>query len=318
MKLIRLLCTVITLIVLSGCTGCISIPWITGNSSFNSIDTELVTPPPLTKTAVIVPLFGTVSEKWAIDAEKALQDPKNDLVVLWIESPGGSVTETLLLTHKLLAFQKKYNKPIYIYSERILASGAYWVAAAFNKIIVSPAGHVGSIGVYMIRADYSKFYEKEGIKYNIIASDSTKIMGHPATPMESWEHAYWQRSISTSHVRFMKHVWDYRGDKLIDAYKFRHLRDVTTRLDSLQVVSEFRMIANGSLYGANNAVLAGLADDIKYFDDFVKMLQADGFNVITEDGKRIDAFYPLTNADTIKKRAQQKAWDNLNAVHREK
>lgn len=308
MKWIRILLIFTTIFLLF--PGCIGIPRIITNNKANSLNAELPTPK-FTKTAIIVPLFGEVSEKWAIDAEKALQNPQCSLVVLWIESPGGSVTETKILTHKLEAFQKKYNKPIYIYSERILASGAYWIASTFDKIIISPAGHTGSIGVYMVRADYSGLYDMLGLKYYYIASDSTKVMGNNATPMKNWEKGYWQWRINITHITFMNHIWTHRSTQIINSYKFRNWVTVKTRQDTLLVANQFRRIANGLLYNAEYAISYGLIDDIMYFDDFVYILQSNGYKVVTADGKVIDNFYPFSSKDGSMKTLKQEVWDHL-------
>ncbi len=308
MKLIKFLSIFIIILMMTGCSGCISIPGILKHKT-DSLNVELHIAKP---TATIIPLFGKVSEEWAIDVEKALQNSRCSLVVLWIESPGGSVTETILLTHKLKVFQKKYNKQIYVYSERILASGAYWVASAFEKIIISPAGRTGSIGVYMVRADYSDLYDKLGLKYHYIASDSTKVMGNDATPMEKWERDYWQWSINTIHASFMEHIWNYRSTQLIASYKHRNLKSVKTAQDTLLVANQFRLIANGMLYGSALALHAGLIDGVMYFDEFVKVLQSNGFVIVTLEGEIITEFYPFSSEkDSTKEEMAQEIWDHL-------
>ena len=305
--MIKILLALMLIMVFSGCPGCISIPGLSGNS-FDVIKAELSIPIQ-PKTAIIIPLFGEVSEKWAVDVEKALRNSRCSLVVLWIESPGGGVTETKILTHKLQALQEKYNKQIYVYSERILASGAYWVASTFNKIIISPAGHTGSIGVYMVRVDYSGLYDMLGLKYHYIASDSTKVMGNNSTPMKDWERGYWQWVIDLTHRAFMNHVWVHRSTQLINSYKFRNWAAVKTAQDTLQVANQFRQIANGLLYNAEYAMSFGLIDGVMYFDDFVGALREDGYEVITIKGKVIDDFYP-SNDET---KTEQKALNYLQA-----
>ena len=309
MKLIKILLTLVLIAVFSGCSGCIGISKILLKN--DSIRAELLPDQVQTKTAIIVPLFGEVSEKWAINVEKVLENPRCSLVVLWIESPGGSVTETILLTHKLKTFQKKYNKPIYIYSERILASGAYWVASTFDKIIISPAGHAGSIGVYMVRADYSRLYDMLGLKYHYIASDSTKVMGNNTTSMKDWEKEYWQWRIDLVHITFMNHIWTYRSTQIINSYKFRNWVVVRTPQDTLQVANQFRQIANGLLYDSKYAMSFGLIDGVMYFDDFIKALQSDGFVVITIEGKVINDFYPLSDKNNFKEKLKQEVWDRI-------
>ena len=305
-----LLTTLMTILVLTGCNGCISVPGVFKKHKADSLHSELNISK-FKETAVIVPLSGAVSEEWAVDVEKALQNPRYDLVVLWIESPGGSVTETKLLTHRLKVFQKKYNKPIYVYSERILASGAYWVASTFEKIVVSPAGHVGSIGVYMVRKDYSGLYDMLRLKFHYIASDSAKVMGNDATPMTDQERAHWQMKIYELHVEFMNHVWAYRTSQLINAYKFRNLMNVTTRQDTMLVAGQFRRIANGVLYNSRYAISVGLIDGVMYFDEFIKALQAGGYATVTANGKDITEFYPFSARENRKRKMQQKVWEHL-------
>lgn len=304
MDLIKILCVLILIPVIIGCTGCFGI----SSHQADSLNVEMTTLKS-SKTAVIVPLFGEVSEKWAIDVETALQNPQYNLVVLWIESPGGGVVETLLLTHKLKVLQKKYNKQIYIYSEKILASGAYWVASAFSRIIVSPVSRTGSIGVYMVRADFSELYDKFGIKYHYIASDSTKVMGNSSMPMKDWEKDHWQKSVAATHYTFMLHVWKNRTTQLINAYQFRNMRSVITRADSIAVWKEFRLIANGIVYSSKYAALAGLVDGILYFDEFVNELESKGFIVVTIEGKVIDDFYPFNGKENSAKEVKQEIWE---------
>ena len=298
MILIKTLLILTLITIFGGCNGCIINPLKILPK--NSINVELSIPVQ-SKTVIIVPLSGAVSEHWAVDVEKALRNPRCSLVVLWIESPGGSVMETKILTHKLEVFQKKYNKPVYIYSERILASGAYWVASSFDKIIISPTGYAGSIGVYMVHTDYSGLYDMLGIKYHYIASDSTKVMGNNSTSMKDWEREYWQWIIDLTHIAFMNHIWEHRSTQLINSYKFRNWAVVKTRQDTLQVANQFRQIANGLLYNAEYAMSFGLIDGVMYFDDFVETLREDGYEVITIKGKVIDDFYPLDNKSNPKK-----------------
>lgn len=308
MKSIKILLALMLIFALTlvGCPGCIGVP---GFLSKNSFDIELFTPDQ-TKTAIIVPLFGEVSEKWAVDVEKALKNPRCSLVVLWIESPGGSVSKTMLLTNKLKVYQEKYNKPIYVYSEKILASGAYWVAAMFEKIIISPAGYTGSIGVYMVRTDYSSLHEMLGLKFHYIASDSTKVMGNNATPMKDWEREYWQWTINNIHIKFMDHIWSYRSTQLMKSYQHRNQRFITTRQDTLLAKVQFRQIANGIVYNSEYAIFMGLIDNVLYFDKFVEFLQEKGFIVMTTEEKVITDFY-LFNTKKLKENLAQKTWDHL-------
>lgn len=273
--------------VLTGCIGHVE-------SAKSMVDSTELKP---VKTAVIVPLFGPVSPEWLDAAEKVFQNPRYNLVVFWIESPGGSVTETILLTHKLKMYQKKYHKQVYIYSERILASGAYWVAASFETIIVSPVCKTGSIGAYMQLVSYTELFKKAGIKYTIIASDSTKIMGHPTKPLEDWQRKYFQSKINNIHVTFMEHVLINRWNQIYTMFQYRNGIIVKTHQDTVQVFKQFRQIANGLTYQGKKAWAMGLVDNVMYFDEFVKKLKQAGYIVVTADGKYIDDKYIFSDKE---------------------
>jgi len=287
------LIVILYLTIAIGCTGCFST--FTGN---DATVTSVVAEKSTTKVAVIVKFSGIVSEEWAIAFEKAISDPKYDLVVLWIESPGGGLTTTKILAHKLETYKKKYNKTIFVYSERLLASGAYWIASSVDKIFISPAGRAGSIGVYMVRVDASEFYRKWGIKFHYIASDSTKVMGNDASKMAEWERKYWQASINRAHHDFMLQVWKHRKVQLRNScHNLLSLYGVDTVkiTDSVVFYDYFRYIANGLPYSAEEALFLGLIDGHMYFDRFVTMLYDYGYVVVTFEGKIIDNgdFYPM-------------------------
>lgn len=297
-KTFTIICALI--FMLTGCQGCF-LPGI-GQQKVGPNFTELNKVKPV-KTAVIVPLWGTVSEEWAIDVEKALKNPKNDLIVLKIESPGGSVSETILLLRKISFYQKKYNKQICIYSEKLLASGAYWVASTFKPVIMSPIGYAGSIGVYIERTDYSERLKKLGIRIYLIASDSTKISGHSSVPMNEKTLKNLQKSVNNTHRLFMQYIWHYRAPQLISAYKTRNwpFGKVKTFQDTILVQQQFRQIANGSVYPAQEALKYGLVDGVVFFDTFIKNLQMKGYTTVLLNGQLIKDFYPMTEHEWIEK-----------------
>lgn len=272
---------------------CFIIPGCIAPKLSTDIDSTVIEMIKPSKTAVVIKFSGIVSEDWATDFEKAISGPKYDLVVLWIESLGGGLATTKLLSHKLEVYQKKYDKPVYIYSERQLASGAYWIASAFDSIYISPAGYTGSIGVYMLRIDAREFYKKWGLTLHYIASDSTKIMGNGASEMKDWEREYWQWHIDVAHANFMSHVWKHRKVQLCTSYKVLKLRSVSTMKDTIMVADHFRQVANGLAYDSKLAYTLGLIDGYMYFDEFVAMLQNRGYTVKTVKGEIIEDFYPI-------------------------
>lgn len=80
--------------------------------------------------------------------EKAEADPAVRAVVLEISSPGGEVTASEDLYFQILKLREK--KPVVASINELAASGAYYIAAAADRIYAKPGSTVGNIGVISI------------------------------------------------------------------------------------------------------------------------------------------------------------------------
>ena len=69
------------------------------------------------------------------------------ILIIKINSPGGTVAASASLEKILYNFKKKNNLEIYFHSDQILASGGYWVATTGDKIFANYGSIIGSIGV---------------------------------------------------------------------------------------------------------------------------------------------------------------------------
>ena len=70
-----------------------------------------------------------------------------NILIVSINSPGGTVSASNELYNNFKEFKKKSNSKIYFHSSEILASGAYWASLSGEKIYASYGSIVGSIGV---------------------------------------------------------------------------------------------------------------------------------------------------------------------------
>lgn len=80
--------------------------------------------------------------------EEAGKDPAVRAVVLDIVSPGGEVSASEGLYFDVLKLREK--KPVVVSVDEMAASGAYYIAAAADKIYAKPGSMVGSIGVIAV------------------------------------------------------------------------------------------------------------------------------------------------------------------------
>jgi ClpP class serine protease len=100
-------------------------------------------------------------------------------IVLCINSPGGAVAGLLETIDELRGSKRK---PIIAYCEGAY-SAAYALATLADRVIVSRAGGVGSVGVIATAVSYSEQLAKEGVAVAVVASGAQKTDLHPALPI---------------------------------------------------------------------------------------------------------------------------------------
>ena len=113
----------------------------------------------------------------AKDFTTALENPDIKAIILDIDSPGGEVNGVSELAG--MVFDARGKKPIVAYASGDVASGAYWLASAADKIVVSSTSSVGSIGVVGV---YRKKDAKESAsEIEIVSSQSPHRRIDPST-----------------------------------------------------------------------------------------------------------------------------------------
>ena len=92
-------------------------------------------------------------------------------VVLVVDTPGGEARAANAITGAI----SKMKKPVLTYVDGMAASLGMWITAATDEVYVSSKlDEVGSIGSFVMLADYSGYFEQKGIKiHEIYAPQST-------------------------------------------------------------------------------------------------------------------------------------------------
>jgi signal peptide peptidase SppA len=125
-------------------------------------------------------------------------NPQVTRIAFQVSSPGGTVTGVEELANKV----RNIAKPTMSYSDTEMASAAYWVAAAADKVVASPSSSVGSVGVYMVVADYSEAAKAEGIKMIVIKAGQHKAIGVPGAEVTDAHQAHLQEGVDEIHADF--------------------------------------------------------------------------------------------------------------------
>lgn len=174
----------------------------------------------------------------------AAEDDTVGTVLLDVDSPGGGLTASDILYNEVQGLRKAGKKVVAAVGS-LAASGGYYVIAPADRIFVQPTGMVGSFGVIMQHFELTDLLKKVGVKVEPLKSTGSKDIGSMFRPMTEPEKAFFAKILNTYHGRFVKIIADGRNLK----------------------VEKVEQMANGELYTAEEAVAAGLADKVGYFDD---------------------------------------------------
>jgi protease-4 len=92
-------------------------------------------------------------------------------IILDVDSPGGHVDGT----EELARVIGECTKPVVSFTDGMMASAAYWIGSSADFIIAQGKTNlIGSIGTQVTIRDYSKYYEKFGLKTHDIQADKSK------------------------------------------------------------------------------------------------------------------------------------------------
>ncbi len=186
------------------------------------------------------------TEVFSAAFDAVVADPSVDAVVIEVHSPGGTAYGVQELSDRIFAARGR--KPIIAVANSIAASAAYWVASAADRLVVTPGGEVGSIGVWTAHEDVSRLLDAMGVTMTLISAGEHKVEGNPYEPLDDEARAELQRGVDQVYAAFAGAVARNRG--------------VSTET----VLSDF---GGGRMFGATQAVEAGLADQVATLDEVI-------------------------------------------------
>jgi protease-4 len=151
--------------------------------------------------------IGSISTSAAI--KKAREDKNVKAIVLRINSPGGSaLASDVIWRETILA---KAEKPLVVSMGDLAASGGYYIACAADSIVANPTTLTGSIGVFGMIPNLSKFYKKKlGITIDTVNTGKYADMG-VNRPLSTFEKNKIQNSVKNIYTTFITHVGDGRN-----------------------------------------------------------------------------------------------------------
>lgn len=185
--------------------------------------------------------------------DQILYDDTIKGIVLYVNSPGGGAIESAEIHAKLVQIKEEKDIPIYVSMGSMAASGGYYISAPADKIYAHRETITGSIGVIMQSYNYSELAEKLGIKFETIKSGPHKDMMNGTRPTTDEERAMLQEMINDSYETFVDVVEQGRG----------------------MSEAEVKKVADGRVLGGNQAIKAGLVDELGNLEDAIFSLRED-------------------------------------------
>lgn len=240
--------------------------------------------PPLNDYIAVVRVQGTIQEQTTTGMfevpvgyqhittmeyiDDLMNDDNNQGILLYVDSPGGTVYESEELYLKLKEYKERTDRPVWDYMAHYAASGGYMISMASDKIYANPNTTTGSIGVIMSGYDMSGLYEKLGIRYISITSGENK----DSSKMTEEQIAIYQGQVDEYYNKFVSIVSEGRS----------------------MTEEEVKALADGRVYTANQALNNGLIDEISLYEDMTMAMCSElGVYEFYEPETELDFFTSL-------------------------
>lgn len=204
-------------------------------------------------TGVIQSENKTYNQAWLLDTiEQLKHDPDNKGIILFIDSPGGSVYESDEAYLALSDYQGAH-KPVWAYMGSLAASGGYYISCGAEYICANRNTLTGSIGVIAgSSVDLTGLMEKYGIKSKTFTAGRNKNMLNYNCPL------------TEEQEKIMQSVADECYDQ------FTNIVAINRKLD----IKDVKELADGRIYTAKQALNNKLIDKICSFDEAVSAMKS--------------------------------------------
>jgi protease-4 len=164
---------------------------------------------------IIAPGSDASAERVMASLQAAFKDKNTQGVILRCNSPGGSPVQAHTIYEEMKRLRKQYKDiPLYVVVEDVCASGGYYLAVGGDKIFVSKASVVGSIGVLMNGFGFTGLMDKIGVERRLLTAGENKGMLDPFSPLTDKDKAHARQLLDDIHKQFIDVVREGRGKRL--------------------------------------------------------------------------------------------------------
>lgn len=191
---------------------------------------------------------------------KTLRQLANDdsakVVVMRIDSPGGSALASDLLWHEMMLVKKK--KPLVISVGDMAASGGYYMACTGTKIVAEETSILGSIGVVGGKFGLAPALKPIGINVEIIPADGAPSSSRATynsllTPWDDGTREAVRRSMTAIYDLFLARVAEGRS----------------------MPVEKVATFAEGHIFSGREAKARGMIDELGGYERAIELARAE-------------------------------------------
>ena len=195
---------------------------------------------------------------------KARDDENVKGIVLRVNSPGGDVYASSMITNALEEFQST-GRPVFTSMGDIAASGGVWVTTTSEEIWAEDTTLTGSIGVYSIVPDVSPLENWAGINYDGVSMTKAGDIYDLSRGMNEELNKQFRENTENFYKEFVAKVADNRNMEYSEVLKF----------------------AGGRIWRGDKALELGLIDNLGTLDDaiysMVAQLELEDYKVFSYD-----------------------------------
>ncbi len=220
---------------------------------------EVIQAGPRTTKIAVITVQGIINGEKARDIYSQIKTAKEDErvkgLIIRVNSPGGTISASDEIYNEILKYRAKADKPVVAFMQGVAASGGYYTSVACEKIIAEPTTITGSVGVIAGHFIFQELLEQKlGILPVIFKSGEKKDWPSPFQPITEEQRQYIQEKlIVPAYNRFVKVVADGR---------------------EALTLADVKRLADGSIYGAEEALAEKLIDKIGYLDEAIEQVKS--------------------------------------------
>jgi len=202
--------------------------------------------------------------------EKAVNNDACLGIILKINSPGGSATQSKIIFDEINKFKKINDKKIYTVIEDVGASGGYYIAASGDMIFANASSIVGSIGVRLDSFNVSSLMEKLGIESQVISSGEDKTMLDPFNKLTEKHRLHLKTLLASIHDQFITDIQKSRSSKIDENNVFTGLFWTGTEALKIGLIDEIASVYDVNEKYFNNIELITYNKEDNFFKDLMK------------------------------------------------